>query len=322
MADFADYQAFVHGKTVSAPEVGFEPSSLRSFLFPFQRAKTAMALRRGRAAMFAECGMGKTAMELAWADAVARHTGLPVLILAPLAVAQQTVREATKFGFENVGYATDDSCLRPGTEIIVTNYERLKGFDPSFFSGVVLDESGILKAYTGTTKRALVEAFARTPYRLACSATPAPNDHLELGNHSEFLSVLSSHQMIARWFVNDFEAGSYRLKGYAVDDFWDWVSSWATAFVAASYSFEAYYQAIRRFWRFGQTRPVHAHMVMGATERTVLDVLTRKRDDFERMKVSMMAAARRRQHRKASDGRYCPSKPLRIPAWLRSEVTS
>lgn len=219
-----DYRRFIRSKAIAAPEVGFEPRALPSLLYPFQREIVATRCRIGRSAVFAECGLGKTPMQLSWAHAVSEHAKGRVLILAPLAVAQQTVREGEKFGLP-VRYAQSGEDVK--SDVVVTNYERLKSFDPTAFAGIVLDESSILKAYSGSTKRRLVEAFASTPYRLACSATPAPNDHLELGNHSEFLSVLTSHQMIARWFLADQDAGEYRLKGHAVEDFWDWVSSWA-----------------------------------------------------------------------------------------------
>lgn len=459
------YAEFLAGKRIVVPDVGFDPASLPSFLYPFQRELVATNLRRGRSAMFEECGMGKTGQQLAWAAACAERTGKPSLVLAPLAVAKQTVREGAKFNLP-AAYAMDSSGA--AGDVVVTNYERLHLFDPSAFGAVVLDESSILKAYSGATKRRIVEAFAQTPYRLACSATPAPNDHLELGNHSEFLSVLSSHQMIARWFINDTSTfGTYRLKGHAVEDFWDWVSSWASmcavpsdvapeysddgyvlpaletvthvvdvdvtadrgenlfripelsatsvhaerrrtataralrlaelvradrsepwiiwtetdyeadalgaalagedfrdlrgsdspdrkeqtleafslgqlrvlvtkpklagfglnwqhcarvGFASATFSFESYYQAIRRCWRFGQARPVQVHITMGATERGVVDVLNAKRTSFEQMRDSMMAAARRRQHRAASSGDYVPTRKLTIPSWLKSEV--
>jgi hypothetical protein len=219
----SEYQDFLASKALVVPEVGFEPRSLPEFLYPFQREIVTTALRRGRSAIFAECGLGKTPMQLCWAQACIEQTSLPALILAPLAVAKQTVREATKFGLDAT-YVTGPSMAK----LQVSNYERLESLDPKAFGAVVLDESSILKSYSGVTKRRLLEAFAATPYRLACSATPAPNDHLELGNHSEFLSVLSSHQMIARWFINDTSSfGTYRLKGHAVEPYWDWVSSWA-----------------------------------------------------------------------------------------------
>lgn len=220
------YQAHLASKAKRAVPAGFDAVVPRGKLFPFQVDIVTWALRQGRCAIFADAGMGKSAMQLTWAHHVAQHTSGRVLVLAPLTVALQTVREAEKFGIPNVRQVRDQSEVADG--ISVTNYERLHRFDLSAFVGVVLDESSVLKAYSSHTKKALVSGFANTPYRLACSATPAPNDHLELGNHAEFLGVMSSHQMIARWFINDTsEFGTYRLKGHAVRDFWDWVTSWA-----------------------------------------------------------------------------------------------
>jgi superfamily II DNA or RNA helicase len=456
------YGEFLAGKVRRAPPAGFEAQVDHPALFPFQRDAVSWALRQGRCALFEDTGLGKTLQELVWADHVARRTGRPVLILAPLAVAAQTVREATKFGLEAT-QVRDQAEVRGG--VVVTNYDRLHLLDPSVFGGVVLDESSILKAFSGTTKQALCAAFAETPYRLAATATPAPNDHLELGNHSEFLGVLTSHQMIARWFINDTSTfGTYRLKGHAVEPFWDWVCSWARcasrpsdlgpysdegyvlpelriryhavavdrtidrgdslfreikasatalhaerrrtasdraarvaeivsaeatepwvvwcdtdydadavmdrlpdavevhggqsadrkaellgafadgairvlvtkpslagfglnwqhcarqAFAGPSYSYEAFYQAVRRSWRFGQLRPVETHVVLAATEQVVWQTLLRKGADHESMKVAMFAASRRAQARAAERADYHPTVSARLPAWLTSET--
>jgi len=458
-----DYLDFIARKAVKATPSGFAAGPILTPLFPFQRQSVQWALRQGRAALFLDTGLGKTRCQLEWARQVTDQTGRPVLILAPLAVAQQTVREARACGLGGVGYATDAGAVA-GLRTCVTNYERLGRFNTDAFGGVVLDESSILKAYSGTTKRQILEAFAVTPYKLACSATPAPNDHLELGNHAEFLSVMSSHEMIARWFINDTsQFGTYRLKGHAVEDFWDWVSSWAVmasrpsdlgdyadegyvlpalqthvhtvdvnlyadegsrtlfrqvemnatsihaerrrtaadraarvaqlvaaepeecwlvwcetdyeadalmaalgsaavevrgsdslaqkedrlvgfsegriqvlvtkpkiagfglnwqhcarvAFVGATFSFESYYQAIRRTWRFGQRRPVHVHVVMAETERPVWAVLDRKRQDFDAMKAAMFTAALRNRQRVAASGRYRAATPMALPIWHR-----
>lgn len=455
------YSDFIAGKRVVVPEAGFEPLPLVAPMAPFQAQNVRWTIRRGRAALFLDTGMGKTRQYLEWARQVALHTDLPVLVLAPLAVAHQTVREGARVGIA-ASYARDAS-EAGAASIVVTNYERLDRFEPVAFGGVVLDESGILKSYSGTTKRAIFAAFERTPYKLACSATPAPNDHLELGNHAEFLGVMSSHQMIARWFINDTSTfGTYRLKGHAVESFWDWVSSWAAmaalpsdlgdfddsgyvlppltttvhevdadvvdrgdaltlfripdlnatsihaekrrtveararrvaelvaaepgeqwlvwcdtdyeadalaaaipgavdvrgsdspddkekaliafadseirilitkpklagfglnfqqcarvAFVGATFSFESFYQSIRRAWRFGQTRPVNAHVVMASTERAVWDVLQRKTGDFERMKREMLSAARRSRQQASPTDVYAPSRPATLPRWMR-----
>jgi len=220
-----NYQAFLASKIRRAKPVGFEATALNPRLFDWQQRVVHAACKRGRFAIFAECGLGKTVMQLEWAHQVHAATGGRVLILAPLAVGLQTEGEAKRFGYHG-RYSTTDN----GEPIVITNYERLAAFDTRDFTGVVLDESSILKAFTGKTKRALVEQFADTKYRLCCTATPAPNDHMELGNHAEFLGIMPSNEMLSRWFVTDqSEMCSYRLKGYAESDFWGWVSSWAVA---------------------------------------------------------------------------------------------
>lgn len=457
-----DYTKFLATKTLAVLPTGLrETPELPSMLFRFQHDVTAWALEQGRASLFLECGMGKTGCQLAWADAVARHTGKPVLILAPLAVSYQTRAEGEKFGVDVV-VAREREDIRPGVN--VTNYERLSRFDASELGGVVLDESSILKSYMGATKRALLSTFADLPFRLCCTATPAPNDHLELGNHSEFLGALSSHEMIARWFLPDTSSfGTYELKGHAVVPFWDWVASWAraagspadlgfeqggfdlptldivqevvdvdvttdradghlfripdmsatgvhqekrrtaaaraqrvadlvaaepdeqwliwtdtdyeavelmarvadavevrggdsderkedrllgfaagkyrvlvtkpklagfgmnwqncarVAFVGPSFSYEQFYQAVRRVWRFGQTRSVRAHVVLAATEKHIWDVVSRKADGHDEMKVQMFAAMRRAQA-KAEKRRadYRPRHDAQLPAWLKT----
>jgi DNA modification methylase/superfamily II DNA or RNA helicase len=225
----AEYKAFLDSKHIHIEPRGFDypPDALPSALFDWQRRAVVWALRTGCAALFEDCGMGKTLQQLAWAEAVAKHTGRPVIVLTPLAVAEQTRREAEKFGIRvPVRVVRDAACVAEG--INICNYEKLHLLDASVFGGVVLDESSILKSYMGKTKRALVDAFASCPYRLACTATPAPNDHLELGNHAEFLGVMQSYEMIARWFDNDsMTAGGYTLKPHAAKDFWRWVASWA-----------------------------------------------------------------------------------------------
>ena len=189
-------------------------------LFDFQRDIVRWALRRGRAAIFADCGLGKTPMQLEWA----RHIPGRVLILAPLAVSAQTVREAAKFGIHDVEYSRGGSAAK----IVVTNYEMLEHFNPADFAGIVLDESSILKAYDGSTRTAIIEAFAQTPFRLACTATPAPNDYMELGNHAEFLGALTRTEMLSTFFVHDgCDTQKWRLKGHAEKDFWRWLCSWA-----------------------------------------------------------------------------------------------
>lgn len=223
-----NYEQFLKGKLQIVKESGFEvnPAELNPKLFKFQHDIVIWAAKLGKAALFLECGMGKTFIQLEWARLVVKQTGGKVLILAPLAVAGQTVLEGDKFG-EPVKHVQTPQDIGDSS-IVITNYERLHLFDPAMFKGVVLDESSILKAFTGKTKRAILEAFKDTPYKLACTATPAPNDHLELGNHAAFLDVMEANEMISRWFVNDtMEAGNYRLKKHAAKDFWRWLTSWA-----------------------------------------------------------------------------------------------
>lgn len=223
-----EYEAFIASKAREAAAVGFNPDREWSHLFPFQAALVTWACKRGRAAIFAGTGLGKTRMQLTWADevrreGVRRHQPARVLILAPLAVAAQTTREAETIGIDVVHD-------REGTSdapIVVTNYEKIARFDLSKFGGVVLDESSILKSHDGRTRQLIIDAFSKTPYKLACTATPAPNDHEELGNHAEFLSVMSRTEMLATFFCHDGgETQKWRLKGHARGEFWRWMSSW------------------------------------------------------------------------------------------------
>lgn len=436
-----DYQRFLERKRMTVKASGFEvdAADISDVLFPFQRDIVRWALKLGKAALFEECGLGKTAQQLEWARHVVAYTGGRVLILAPLAVAHQTVREGEKFGVPVTYAKTGDEAT--DATIVITNYERLDKFSADDFVGVVLDESSILKAFTGKTKRAIIEAFRATPYKLACTATPAPNDHLELGNHADFLDIMPSNEMISRWFINDtMTAGNYRLKKHAAADFWRWLTSWAVClsnpgdlgsqydmpgfalpplsliehlvplsaatlertreegrlipddspsstqlqkvkresldwrvaqsaeivsalpddepvviwcdtnfeadalkaafpdalevrgsdklewkeealsaftdgkclrlitkpdiagfglnwqhcahqvFVGVSYSFEKTYQALRRSYRFGQTKPVHGHLIYAETEGNVLATLRAKQDAFEMMQQEMNAA--------------------------------
>lgn len=225
-----EYENLVLNKKPITNNVGFDANELNPKLLDFQDRIVRWALRLGRAAVFADCGMGKTLMQLVIAEACAMQTGKPSLILTPLMVAPQTVKEAAKFGIDGVAFAQTSAQIPAGTPVVVANYERVKEFDPPMFGCVCLDESSILKSFSGTTKRLLIETFNETPYRFCFTATPAPNDHTELGNHSEFLGVMDSHQMLARWFINDtMQAGNYRLKGHGESDFWEWVCGWAVS---------------------------------------------------------------------------------------------
>lgn len=221
-----NYDQFLREKVKQAQPAGFEPLPILAPLFPWQAAVVRWAIRNGRAALFEDCGLGKTLQQLEWARQVSEHTRKPVLILTPLAVAQQTVQEAYRFGI-NVSVAASQADVTT-YGIYITNYEKLEHVDPTAFVGVVLDESSILKAFTGKTRIALTEAFSRTPYRLCCTATPSPNDYTEFGQHAAFLGVCSPAQMLATFFVNDtFNTGDWRLKKHAEGEFWKWLASWA-----------------------------------------------------------------------------------------------
>lgn len=222
------YEEFIASKHIVTERAGYEPPHpINPALFDWQQTIVRWACRVGRAAIFADCGLGKTCMQLEWCRQVVGDG--EALILTPLAVAEQTLAEASKFAIDcPVRIVSDDSEVGPG--INIANYERLHKFTPTRFRAAVLDESSILKSYMGKTKQQLLRAFASTQYRLACTATPAPNDHLELGNHCQFLGHMDSYEMIARWFQNDLmEAGKYTLKPHAAADFWRWVSTWAVS---------------------------------------------------------------------------------------------
>ena len=226
--DYAAYRAFIESKSISTEKHGFVPTSMPGRLFEHQRRAVEFALERGRAALFLDTGLGKSGCEAVFADEARKHTGKPALILTPLAVARQMQRECEAFGVD-AKVVREDADVFGGVNI--ANYERLGKLDTSRFGAVVLDESSILKSFMGQTKRQLVEAFAQTPFRLAATATPAPNDHMELGTHAEFLGVMGSMEMLCRWFINDTATASqdWRLKGHAVADFWSWVASWGRA---------------------------------------------------------------------------------------------
>jgi superfamily II DNA or RNA helicase len=447
------YADFLERKRMIDPPAGMAAiPELHDQLFPFQRDIVTFALRRGRAAVFAGTGLGKSLMELSWADAIHRVTGEDVLILAPLAVATQLKTEAAKFGI----LAT--LCKR-GEDvhdgINITNYERLDGFNPMRFGAVVLDESSILKSMDGKTKRRLIQTFQQTPYRLAATATPAPNDFMELGNHAEFLGVMSQSEMLSTFFINDQDTTQkWRLKGHAQEEFWKWMASWAvmlrhpedlgysddrynlpplrqhehvvetgiglastlterqrakkvtiservakaadltptdrpmvwwchlndesealaaaipgavevrgsdsnaekerklaefnrgeiqvlitkpkicgfgmnwqhcadTGFVGLNDSFEQVYQAIRRFWRFGQERPVSVQFIAADAEGEVLENIRRKEaqaDEMAEQMVRHMAHLTAEQlggmARSVED--YKPTVPMELPAFIRS----
>lgn len=459
-----NYEQFIASKMQSTPCAGLDAGEIPAQMFPHQRDLTRWALRKGRAAIFADTGLGKTLMELAWAARVAREGR--VLILAPLAVSSQIVAEAARWGLP-AAYARNDEARH---EVTVTNYEMLHAFDPAEFHGVVLDESSILKAFDGKTRTEIISAFRDTPFRLAATATPAPNDFTELGNHAEFLGVKTRQEMLAEFFVHD--GGStqdWRIKGHARVAFWRWVATWgavirspadlghdATAyalpplhmhehviemddhdvratgllfavdartlqeqravrrgtmtkrvaavaelvertkgpvvvwcelndegdaleaaipgavqvagkdgnddkaerlggfaegryrvmitkasvagfglnwqhcatqvFVGASHSYEQTYQAIRRCWRFGQTRPVNVHVFRADTERAVVENYRRKEADARRMSEIMAAEALPSVqaevigHTVKEWNDYNPTHEMIVPDWIGREA--
>lgn len=465
VSNLADYRALIAAKKIEFQSTGIKHlPTLNSQLKPHQEHSTAFALERGRAGLFLDTGLGKSFCALEYGRVVVEHTNKPVLMLAPLAVSAQHEREAIKFGID--AKAIRDPSEIVGKRVYITNYERVHLFDLSIFGGVILDESSILKALTGKTSRGLITEFRNTPFKLACTATPAPNDHVELGNHSEFLGALSANQMLTRFFLHDSaDTGEWRMKGHAVKHFWEWVSSWSRciskpsdvgfsdegyilpdlvetthivqivrdangaadrdgqfalfrmpdtsatsihtekrislpdrvakvaeiaasntadpwviwcdtdyeadelakalpdavevrgsmsadqkeenlvafstgqarqiitkpglagfglnwqhcnnmAFVGLSFSYENYYQAVRRCYRFGQTRPVNVHVVCADTEANIHSVVSRKAGDHDKMKSEMVSAMRRAMRIEHETQTYTPTQKASIPAWL------
>ena len=231
------YHKFIEAKTQLGQQSGFSPLWMPEFLFPFQQSLVEWALLKGRAAIFADCGLGKTPMQLVWAQNIVQHENKPVLILTPLAVSAQTVREGDKFGIQVE--QSRNGKFHSQSKLIVTNYEQLHHFDRTAFAGCVCDESGILKSFDGTYRKEITEFMRKMKYRLLCTATASPNDHIELGTHSEALGELGYMDMLNRFFKNDSnnsapgrkygEVVKWRFKGYAELPFWRWVSSWARA---------------------------------------------------------------------------------------------
>jgi hypothetical protein len=452
------YADFLRTKRTLSQAAGFEPRrAINSMAKPFQRKIVEWGLRRGRSAVFAGCGLGKSLIELEWASHVAEHTGRNVLILTPLAVGRQFVREGEKFGIE----ARTASCqaeVRAG--ITITNYEKLHHFDRESFVATVCDEGSILKAFEGSTRKAITEFAAATPYRMTATATPAPNDLIELTNQSEFLDVMTGKEIIALFFTQDGNTTHHwRLKGHAHAAFWRWLSSWAVAirkpsdigesddgyelpplnvhpvvvrsnplpgylipteasglaenraarrdslgerveicaalanattepflvwcdlnaesealaraipdavevrgsdssdekeaaltgfaegrirclvskpsiagwglnlqhchrmaFVGLSYSFESYYQAVRRCWRFGQTMPVEVHVITSEAEGSVVDAIRRKEVQADEMFAEIVrhmdGLSLGRSGRDEMD--YSPSIPMKLPRWMEA----
>lgn len=474
-----DYLTFLASKRRKPPTSGIvvHPDELLTAdaLFPFQRQIVAWAVGRGRAAVWADTGLGKTRIEVAWLDQILATESGTGLILAPLAVAQQTIREARRMGVA-VAYVHDqaesDEAAARGVRIVITNYDRLDKFNLPSFKAVALDESSILKAFSGVTKRAIVEGFKDTPFRISASATPAPNDIEELTNHADFLGIMTSQEMRSTFFIADSrgEFMKYRLKGHAEGAFYEWLASWAIAcrhprdlgfeqdgydlppltihdhlvetnwtaegelftprlegitaraqvrkdtlrervaagvelvcsepdrqwivwtgrndesaamaaglaealphatiaevvgsddadvkaeeleafaegrtqilvtkpsiagaglnfqscarmvFVGLSDSYESYYQAIRRCWRFGQSRPVDVHIVLADVESVIVQNVRAKERTAKSTTDGLIAAIATENRRELYAGTskgdtYEPTRPITLPKWLRS----
>ncbi len=452
-----DYKAFLRGKAPTAVMRGLaDVPALAGHLFPFQRKCVDFALRAGSSGCFLSTGLGKTVIELEWAEHARNTTNGRALILAPLSVGWQIAEQGEKWGYATHVIRSQDDA---DEGINICNYDRLDLIDPTAFGAVALDESSILKSFSGKVARSLIEAFSNHQFRLSATATPAPNDHMELGQQSDFLGVMPSQEMLMRWFINDTAQASqqWRLKGHAQESFWDWCASWArmaempsdlggsddgyvlpklnvirhraeataikgadlfgsvevsatgmhavkretaearartvadlvtaddepwviwcdtdyeadalkalmpdarevrgshtaeqkeatlrafadgsvrvlitkpaicgfglnwqhcanTAFVGRSFSYEAWFQAVRRFWRFGQKREVNVHLVVAEGEDAIARVIDRKADDHATMKRAMRAAMLRANA--TSAGRkvlYNPTYEARIPQWL------
>ena len=455
------YHDFLSSKRISSVRSGFESTARNPKLFDWQADITQWLLKVGRGGQFSDCGTGKTATELEFSRQVANHTGMPVLILCPLCVAAQTKREGVKFG-------VDVNICRSSRDVVkgvnIANYEMLEHFTASAFGGVVLDESSILKAYMGKTKRALVDAFRDVPFKFVASATPSPNDQMELLNQAEYLGIMKSSEALSIWFIADQQqSGKYRLKGHAEADFWNWVSSWAVCFEKPSdlgysddgfympelfekdvvvdvdifnddltrgmfrdietsatgffaekrktldarvkkcaeiamstneqymiwvntneeadaitaaipevvevrgsdtaeskeqaaldfidgktrvlcskasmfgyglnmqnchnvifcgldYSYENYYQAVRRFYRFGQLKPVTVDRVIGATEKHIIETIERKSKQKQRMSEQMRIAISRPLREREHFAMNFQPQRVALPGWLRSEA--
>lgn len=233
MIQQSDYSSFLKQKEYKNYIAGFECDSIPPQLFPFQHAIVKWALKKGKAAIFADTGLGKTFMQVAWADCVFKYTGNRVLIIAPLCVAQQTINEATKLDVSPIKFVRtmDDivSETHCDTGLFITNYEMLDNFNfnSSFFDGIVLDESSILKHQDSKTRTKLIEMTKSVPFKLSCTATPSPNDYMELASQAEFLGLMSAAEMLATFFIHDSgETSKWRLKGHGENKFWEWLSTW------------------------------------------------------------------------------------------------
>lgn len=223
-----NYQEFIASKQLKAVNAGFDINidELNSNMFEWQKMLVKWGLKKGKCAFFEDCGLGKTIQQLVWADETRKYSNKPSIILAPLAVAEQTKLQGEKFGVE-VNICEFQADIK-NTAVNITNYEKLHNFDCKSFGSVALDESSILKNSIGKVRSQLIDEFKYTPFRSCWSATPAPNDYMELGNHSEFLGIMGYFEMLATFFVHDGgDTSKWRLKGHAVEKFWDWIASWA-----------------------------------------------------------------------------------------------
>lgn len=454
------YEEFLRSKEFKPIHAGFEPDELNPNLFDYQDAIVRWALRKGRCALFEDTGMGKTIQQLAWADAVCKHTDGKVLILAPLAVSKQTAKEADKFGVA-CHLVESEEDVQKG--INITNYEKIHKFDTGQFDGIVLDESSILKSYSGKTTKDLQYRFSRTPYRLCCTATPSPNDFTEIGTTAEFLGIMPRTEMLSTFFINDMmgkERIGWRLKKHAEKDFFRWMATWsmmidnpdnlgfdgsmfklpelniqthvlqsdpdegvlfpdiaetlterrqarkksaekrielskeialqeeqcliwcdynyesemlhkaipesvevkgsdkpdhketammgfangdvkylvskpsicgfgmnwqnchAMVFSGLSDSFEQFYQAVRRCWRFGQTKQVDVHVILSEAEMAVLENIRRKQSEHDRMKKEMIEimsdiSKAELYNLEARHTEYVPNKTMQLPSFMR-----
>lgn len=462
-----DYAEFIRTKHIKPTMTGFDLpiEYVNEKAKDWQRRVVQWSLKRGRAALFEDTGLGKTFQQLLWAEHVANHTGGRVLLHCPIGVRAQTKREATKFGIDCDVEICDDDTKMPRSGIVIANYEKLHKFDTKKFTGVVLDESSILKSFTGSIKRSLCDNWNHADFRLACTATPSPNDHMELGNHAQFLGIMNSNEMLSRWFYNDtMNAGGYKILPHGESDFWDWVATWAAcvsmpsdiggddtgyilpkltridhtviptddkpddgclfrvereltattvhkekrrttidrarkvaeivesepgepwliwcdtnyeadelmkvirdcvdlrgneserakegklsgfsdgtirrlitkptvagfglnwqhcrrmAFIGLSYSYEQYYQAVRRCWRFGQQNEVHAHVVMAESEAAILKTNDRKQKQHTQMQQAMRQSINR-SHELATGAdkslnKFDATNKMELPSWL------
>lgn len=221
-----NYEDFLKSKQYTYNSTGFEvsESDLNSNMFDFQKAIVKWALKKGKSALFLDTGLGKTICQLEFANQVCKHTNGNALILAPLAVSKQTYQEGLKFGI-NVNICRTQADVKSG--INITNYEMLNHFNPKDFNCIILDESSILKSFQGKFCQEIIELFRFTEYKLACTATPSPNDYQELGTHSEFLGVMTRTEMLATFFINDAKENHWRMKKHAESKFWEWLATWA-----------------------------------------------------------------------------------------------